>query len=97
MKAKSTKDKHLKLNQEKIEMVKEILKAKTETEAIERALDLVITIDRNTLKRKEIATRVLARRDSLSRIKGDVADWIREGREERERAYGGSVHLFPTS
>lgn len=89
MKTANTRDKHLKLNQEKIDLVKEILKAKTETEAIERALDLVITMDRNTQKRKKTGARILSRRNSLERIKGDVADWIREGREEREKAYGG--------
>lgn len=35
------KDKHLRLNQEKIEKVKKIIGAKTETEAIERALDFL--------------------------------------------------------
>lgn len=36
------KDKHLKLDQVKIEKIKKILKVKTETEAIEKAMDFVL-------------------------------------------------------
>jgi hypothetical protein len=36
------KDKHLKLDQKKIDRAREILGAKTETEAIDKALDVVI-------------------------------------------------------
>lgn len=66
-----------------------ILKAKTETEAIEKALELVITSDLDLHKRKECMKRILARRDRLRFVEGDVANWIREGREERNKVYGG--------
>jgi len=82
------KDKHIRLDQKKIERAKAILKAKTETEAIARALELVISGDLDLHKRKECMKRILVRRDRLKVIEGDVADWIREGREERNRVYG---------
>jgi len=37
------KDKHLKLNQEMLDQARQILGAKTEREAVEQALDLVIS------------------------------------------------------
>jgi len=85
---KTAKDKHLRLNQEKIEKAKKIIGAKTETEAIERALDCLI--ERETLidKHRKIMKRIINRREKMGKIKGDVADWIRESREERERMYG---------
>ncbi len=89
MKAAAIKDKHLRLDQKKIERAKAILKAKTETEVVEKALELVISSDLDLHKRKECMKRILVRRDRLGVIKGDVADWIREGREERNRVYGG--------
>lgn len=45
MKTISVKDKHLKLDQVKVDKVKEIFRAVTEREAIERALDLIIAED----------------------------------------------------
>lgn len=89
MKATAIKDKHIRLDQKKIERAKAILKAKTETEAIEKALELVISSDLDLHKRKECMKRILVRRDRLRIVEGDVADWIREGREERNRVYGG--------
>ena len=86
MKTTIIKDKHLRLNQRKIELAKKILSTKTETEAIEKALELVITRDMDANVKKEIMKRILERRNSLI-VKGDVAEWIREGREERERVY----------
>ena len=82
------KDKHLRLNQEKIEKVKEISGAKTETEAIEKALNLLIERDTLINKRREIVRRIIFRRERIGRIKGDVADYVVEGRRERERIYG---------
>ena len=83
------KDKHLRLNQEKIEKVKKIIGAKTETEAIEKALNFLIERDASINKRREIMKRIILRRERLGKIKGNVDDWIREGRKERERMYGG--------
>ncbi len=83
------KDKHLRLDQEKIEKVKKIIGAKTETEAIEKAMNFLIERDALINKRKGIMKRIISRRERLGKIKGDAADWIREGREEREKMYGG--------
>jgi len=82
------KDKHLRLDQEKIEKVKKISGAKTETEAIERALNLLIERDTFINKRREIVRRIIFRRERIGKIKGDVADYVVEGRRERERIYG---------
>jgi len=82
------KDKHLRLNQEKIEKVKKISGAKTETEAIEKALSLLIERDTFINKRREIVRRIIFRRERIGKIKGDIADYVVEGRRERERIYG---------
>ncbi len=89
MRATAIRDKHIRLDQRKIEKAKAILNAKTETEAIEKALELVILKDADMLKKKVIMKSIIARRSRLTGIKGDVADWIREGRKERDNLYGG--------
>lgn len=89
MKTLSIRDKHIRLDQEKIEKAKAVLKAKTETETIEKALELVIARDTAFLERKKIMKSILARRNRLRTVKGDVADWIGEGRRERDKLYGG--------
>ena len=65
------KDKHLRLNQEKVEKVKKIIGAKTETEAIEKALHFLIEKDAFMNKRREIMRRIISRRERLGKIKGD--------------------------
>lgn len=79
------KDKHLKLDQKKIDMAKQILGVKTETETIEKALDMVIQKEKAEGKRKEVVDRILARRAKM-KIKGDAAELVRIGREERDKA-----------
>ncbi len=71
------KDKHLK--------VKKIIGAKTETEAVEKALNFLIERDTFINKRREIMRRIICRRERLGKIKGDVADWIGEGRRGNRR------------
>jgi len=44
--------KHLGLDQDKIERAKKILRAKTETEAMDKALEKVIEEDRERLRRR---------------------------------------------
>lgn len=82
------KDKHLKLNQRKIDMAKQILGVKTETETIEKALDIVIQKNAAVAEREKVVKRILARREKMKAIPGDLADLIRESREERDRRYG---------
>jgi len=89
MKAVAIRDKHIRLDQRKIERAKTILNAKTETEAIEKALELVIAGNAATIKRKEVMKSILARRDRLGVIEGDVTEWVSEGRMERDKIYGG--------
>jgi hypothetical protein len=89
MKVVSIKDKHFKLDQTKIEKARGILNVKTETEAVEKALELVIAADTKSLHRNEILQRILARRSRVTAVRGDIAEWVREGRMERDRSYGG--------
>ena len=83
------KDKHFRLDQRKIDRVREILGAKNETEAIEMALDILIGTDTSQKKRTETADRILNRRAELRPIHEDVSNWVEVGREERDRPYGG--------
>lgn len=89
MKTAAVKDKHLRLDETKIKKAKAILKTKTETETIEKALEFVISTDTKTVQRNEISRSILMRKERLQTIKGDVADWVREGRTERDHLYGG--------
>ena len=79
------RNKHLRLDQEKIERVKRILKANTETEALDKALDRLIQEDQERLSRRRIMNRILGLRRSLGRIEEDSAEWIRVARKERMR------------
>lgn len=84
-----TKDKHLKLDQTKIEKAKKILKSRSETETVEKALDLVIARNAQTVQKKEIFERILSRKEKMTTLKGEVSDLIKEGRAERDKTYGG--------
>lgn len=84
----TVKDKHLKLDQKKIDMAKKILGVRTETETIEKALDMVIQKEKVESKRKEVVNRILARRAKMRPIPEDTAEWIREAREKRDKRYG---------
>ena len=79
------RNKHLRLDQDKIERVKRILKANTETEALDRALDRLIQEDQERLSRKRIMNSILELRRSLGRKEEDSAEWIRAARKERMR------------
>lgn len=89
MKSTVVKDKHFRLDELKIKKAKEILKARSETEAVEKALELVITTYANVVEKNEVLQRIVTRRARMAGIRGDVADWVREGREERNSMYGG--------
>jgi hypothetical protein len=75
--------KHLRLDQEKVEKAKEIFMVKTETEAMDKALQDVIERDQELLRRKRLMKRILELRKSFGRIKEDSAEWIRLARQER--------------
>ena len=82
------KDKHLKLDQKKINIAKQILGVKTETETIEKALDIVIQKNAALAEREKVVKRILARRKKMKAVPGVMTDWVREGREERDKHYG---------
>jgi len=88
MSATVIRDKHLKLDQKKIDTAKKILGVRTETETIEKALDMVIRQSSKIAEREEVVRRILERRKKMKPISEDVADWIREAREERDKRYG---------
>lgn len=90
MNTATIKDKHLKLDQKKIDKAKHILGVKTETETIEKALEMVIHKDRELAERRKVVERILNRRKRL-KIQGDVVELIREGREEREKDLWNSI------
>jgi hypothetical protein len=75
--------KHVRLDQEKIEKAKRIFKAKTETEAMDKALDHVIQRDQELLRRRRLLKRVIELRNKLGKMKEDSAEWVRLARQER--------------
>ena len=79
--------KHLRLDQEKIERVRKILKAKTETEALDKALDKVIQEDQERLRRKKLMSRMIDLRNRLGKMKEDSTRWIQEARKERDLSH----------
>ncbi len=78
--------KHLRLDQEKVEKAKKIFRAKTETEAMDRALENVIERDQELLRRRRLMKRILELRKSLGKMREDSAEWIRLARQERNQS-----------
>lgn len=78
--------KHLKLDQKKVEKAKKIFLAKTETEAMDKVLTVVIERDQELLRRKRLMKRILDLRKSLGKTKEDSTDWVRLGRQERSQS-----------
>jgi len=78
--------KHLRLDQEKLEKAKKIFRAKTETEAMDRALENVIKGDQELLRRRGLMKRILELRKSLGKTREDSAEWIRLARQERNQS-----------
>lgn len=78
--------KHLKLDQEKVDKAKKIFRAKTETEAMDRALENVIERDQELLRRRRLMKRILELRKSFGKIREDSAEWIRLARQERNQS-----------
>ena len=83
--------KHLRLDQDKIERAKKILKAKTETEAMDKALERVIQEEKERVRRKELMKRIIELRSSLGKIQEDSAGWVRLARKERTLSYDGGA------
>ena len=75
--------KHVRLDQGKIERAKNILKAKTETETMDKVLERVIQEEREKLRRRNLMKRIIQLRNSISRTQEDSAEWVRLARKER--------------
>jgi len=81
------KYKHMRLNQEKIDMVRKILGAKTETETLNKALDKVIQEDQRRIQRAKIMQQMTELRTHLEKTKEDTSEWVRIARRERTKSY----------
>jgi hypothetical protein len=77
--------KHLRLDQDKVEKAKKIFGARTETEAMDRALGHVIEGDQELLRRRRLMKRILELRKSFGKIREDSTEWIRMARQERNQ------------
>jgi hypothetical protein len=78
------KNKHMRLDQDKIEKAKKILRVKTETEVIDRALEKVIQWDRERLQRKTLFRRIIELRNSMGKMEEDPALWVKLARRGRD-------------
>jgi hypothetical protein len=81
------KYKHMRLNQEKIDIVRKILGAKTETETLNKALDKVIQEDQRRIRRTKIIQQMMDLRTHLNKTKEDTSEWVRIARKERAKSY----------
>jgi|MTBAKSStandDraft_1061840.scaffolds.fasta_scaffold161021_2 hypothetical protein len=77
------KNKHLRLDQEKIDKVKELLEVGTDTEAIDRALEQVIEDASERLRRRNIVNQMERLRMRVGRVNEDPARWVRLARDDR--------------
>ena len=75
--------KHLRLDQGKIERAKRILKAKTETETMDKALEKIIQEEKERLRRRNLMKRITQLRRSLGKLREDSSEWVRLARKER--------------
>lgn len=83
------KYKHIRLDQNKVQRAKRILNAKTETDALDKALDRVILEDKERLRRKKIVKRITDLRMNLGKMEDDPTLWIHMVREERTLSHDG--------
>lgn len=78
------RNKHMRLDQDKIERVKKILQVKTETEVIDRALEKVIQWDREKFQRKTLLRRIIELRTSVGKVKEDPSLWVKLSRRAKD-------------
>lgn len=83
------KYKHIRLDQNKVHRAKKVLNAKTETDALDKALDRVILEDKERLRRKKIVKRITDLRRNLGKMEDDPTLWIHMAREERALSHDG--------
>lgn len=77
------KYKHMRLDQNKIERVKKVFKVKTETEALDQALNKVLQREQERLRRKKVMKRIIELKNRIGRVQEDPATWVRKARKER--------------
>jgi uncharacterized membrane protein len=82
--------KHIRLEQDKIDRARRILGARTETEALHKALDKVILDDEKRKRRAKIVKQMVELRGRLGRRVEDSSEWIRAARKERTEPYESS-------
>ncbi len=81
------RNKHMVLDQEKIDRARKILGAKTETEALHRALEKVIQEDLEKAHRAKIVKQMLELRNRMGKMREDPSEWIRLARKERMKSH----------
>ena len=79
--------KHMRLNQEKIDMVRKILGTKTETETLNKALDKVLQEDERRIQRTKIMQQMIELQMHLNKTKENTSEWVRIARRERTKSY----------
>ena len=79
--------KHIRLDQEKIDTVKKILSAQTDTEAVDRALSIVIRESKERVRKEKVAADMARLRAAVGEVKEDPAEWVRLAREERDSSH----------
>ena len=82
--------KHIRLEQDKIDRARKILGARTETEALHKALDKVILEDQTRKQRTKIVKQMVELRGRIGKKAEDSSEWIRAARQERVETYEGS-------
>ncbi|MBM4350644.1 MAG: hypothetical protein FJ106_12255 [Deltaproteobacteria bacterium] len=75
--------KHLRLDQDKIEKAKKVLGAKTETEAIAKALEKVVQADTERQRRRDLMKLIIQLRNNIGKIREDSGEWVRQARKKR--------------
>jgi hypothetical protein len=75
------------LDQEKIDTVKKILSAQTDTEAVDRALSIVIRESKERVRKEKVAADMARLRAAVGEVKEDPAEWVRLAREERNSSH----------
>ncbi len=83
------RNKHMILDQEKIDRARKILGARTETEVLHKALDKVIEEDQEKTRRAKIVKQMLDLRSRLGKMREDSSEWLRSARKERMKSHEG--------
>ena len=86
--------KHIRLDQEKIDIVKKILSVEKDTEAIDRALSKIIRESKERVRREKIAADMARLRTAVGQVEEDPAEWVRLAREKRDSGHDSWISAF---